>query len=189
MFQIKTSRLLLRQWQEADCTPFAAINADPQVMQFFPNRLEKDQSDSLVATFQSEIESNGWGFWAVEISDDQTLAGFTGIRTTSDTPRGSCVEIGWRLARDCWGSGYATEAAEASLRFAFEFLNLSEIISFTTVDNKRSEAVMVRLGMTQRDPNFMHPKVPTDSPLCEHILYSIKASEFESTLPMEVDRI
>lgn len=186
MFQLRTPRLLLRQWRDSDRDCFIELNADPEVMRYFPSTLDKKESNSLFETLQNEIAKNGWGFWAVEDAANKAFIGFTGILSTNHTPKGKAVEIGWRLHKDYWGLGYATEAANAALLFAFEVLNLQEVISFTTTNNEPSEAVMRRLGMSQRDENFMHPKLPADSPLSEHVLYSITASEFHTDVPVEV---
>ena len=188
MFHLLTPRLELRQWLDSDYQPFASLNADPQVMEYFPEALNSDQSNELMDKLRDQIATRGWGFWAVTERTTNNLIGFTGINPTEDTPKGSAVEIGWRLAHEFWGKGFATEAANASLLFAFEVLNLPEVISFTSLTNRRSQAVMQRLGMAQNDANFMHPKVPTDSPLQEHVLFSITADDFQSQTAVEIIR-
>lgn len=186
MFHLLTPRLELRQWLDIDYQPFAALNADPKVMEYFPKTLDSEQSNALADRLRNHIAEKGWGFWAVVERDSGCFIGFTGIKSSEDTPRGSAVEVGWRLVPPFWGKGYATEAANASLLFAFEILNLNEVISFTPKNNLRSKAVMERLGMSQKDPNFMHPKVALDSPLREHVLFSISATEFQTQLDVEI---
>jgi RimJ/RimL family protein N-acetyltransferase len=155
-----TDRLLLRRWTDDDCEPFAQLNADPEVMRYFPNLLSKQESDSSIDRFEQGFEKNGFGFWAVEV--DGLFAGFTGLnRTSFDTPMGQHVEIGWRFATWAWGHGYASEAAECVLAAAFENFGLTEVFSFTTEKNARSEAVMRRIGMSRRvDLDFDHPNTP-----------------------------
>ncbi len=150
---IRTERLLLRGWTDDDRAPFAALNADPEVMEHFPAPLTRAESDAFVDRIERHFEAHGFGLWAVEA--DGELAGYTGLsipRFHADWMEGReqpIVEIGWRLARSAWGHGYATEAARASARFAFDDLGRTEIVSFTVVGNARSRAVMERLGMRQ----------------------------------------
>ncbi|MEV0969915.1 GNAT family N-acetyltransferase [Microtetraspora glauca] len=170
---IETERLVLRRWQEKDREPFAALNADPEVMEYFPATLTRERSDALADRVAAEFDDCGFGLWAVELSG--TFIGFTGLSvprfTAHFTP---CVEIGWRLARSAWGHGYATEAARAALRHGFGELGLKEIVSFTAKQNMRSQRVMERIGMT-RDPegDFDHPALAEDSPLRRHVLYRV----------------
>lgn len=124
------------------------------------------------------IGERGWGFWAAELKTSKTFVGFVGLHTPSDDlPFSPCVEIGWRLAFEHWGKGYATEAAQAALRVAFDTLLLGEVVSFTTIGNLRSQAVMKRLGMKMIGA-FDHPKLPTGSPLKKHCLYRITREHF-----------
>jgi ribosomal-protein-alanine N-acetyltransferase len=171
---LETERLSLRRWRESDREPFAALNADPEVMEHFPALLSRDESDALVGRIEEGFEERGFGLWAVEA--EGTFIGFTGLTvprfTAGFTP---CVEIGWRLARRAWGYGYATEAATAALGDAFGRLGLEEVVSFTAVQNLRSQAVMRRIGMS-RDlaGDFDHPVLPEGSPLRRHVLYRIR---------------
>lgn len=160
MHTITTARLVLRRWTDADRVPFAAMNADPEVMRHFPATLSRSQSDALVDRIERGFDENGFGLWAVDV--DGRFAGFTGLnRTTFDTPMGPHVEIGWRFATWAWHQGHATEAARAALRDGFERCGLVEVYSFTTEANVRSEAVMQRIGMVRRaDLDFDHPKTP-----------------------------
>ncbi|MEW6160219.1 MAG: GNAT family N-acetyltransferase, partial [Verrucomicrobiota bacterium] len=150
----------LRQWTEADFESFAAMNADPAVMEFFPNRLSPEESRVTMDRLKRSIEERGWGLWAVEI--DQAFAGFTGLAEPRFQARFTpCVEIGWRFHRRYWGQGYALEAAGVALRFAFDDLNLGEVVSFTAKLNVRSQRLMQRLGMTHCPADdFDHPNVP-----------------------------
>lgn len=174
IIEIETPRLILRQWKKEDRPLFAKINADPDVMKFYPCILEKKESDEFAQKLESLITKRGWGLWAVEEKDEKKFIGFVGLhKPTYDLPIKSCVEIGWRLAKECWGNGFATEAAKAALDIAFGKLNLPEVYSFTSITNKKSEAVMERLGMVNANKNFNHPMLPENSPLSEHYLYKI----------------
>ena len=169
-----TDRLLLRQWRASDREPFAALNADPRVMEYFPSPLTREASDALADRFESFIETKGWGFWAVERKADGRFIGFVGLNVPDyPLPFSPCTEVGWRLAADCWGRGYATEAAREALRIGFEVLGLTEVVAFTAVMNRRSRAVMERLGMAQSG-FFEHPSVPAGSSLKEHCLYRLR---------------
>ncbi len=176
--QLQTDRLLLRHWNDGDLEAFAELNADPAVMEFFPDALDRNQSDALAAEIRRRMDEHGWGMWAVEVKATGEFIGFVGLNTNTVTPRGENVEIGWRLNRQSWGQGYATEAAVAALSFAFDELGLDSIVAFTTVNNSRSRAVMERLGMQNTGENFDHPKVAEGHPLQEHVLYAIKSEEF-----------
>jgi ribosomal-protein-alanine N-acetyltransferase len=180
LLSMKTERLILRRWQESDREPFAALNADPAVMEFFPARLTRADSDAVIARIEAGFDEHGFGMWAVELAATGEFLGFTGLSvprfTAHFTP---AVEIGWRLARSAWGHGYATEAAGRALTAGFSEHGLAEIVSFTTPANTRSQAVMARLGMTH-DPSddFDHPVLAEDSPLRRHVLYRISARQW-----------
>lgn len=172
---LTTERLLLRPWREADRAPFAMLNADPLVMEFFPACLDRAQSDAAADRIETHFARHGFGLWAVELPGVAPFIGFIGLSVprfeAHFTP---CVEIGWRLARTYWGKGYATEGARRALVHGFEQLQLTEIVSFTARDNIRSRAVMERIGM-QRDPSddFEHPALPQNHKLRPHALYRI----------------
>lgn len=173
MRPIETERLLLRQWRADDREPFARMSADPEVMAHFPGTLVRAEADRIVDVVEAEIATHGYGFWALESRTTGDFLGFTGIRAPRDAlPFSPCIEVGWRLARDSWGKGYATEAARAALDFGFTRLGLPEIVSFTAVRNERSRRVMQRLGMIERG-EFDHPALPADSPLRRHVWFSI----------------
>jgi ribosomal-protein-alanine N-acetyltransferase len=169
---LRTQRLTLRRWTDDDRAPFAEMNADPEVMRFFPNVMTKQESDAAVDRIEQGFENNGFGLWAVEI--DGRFAGLTGLnRTTFDTPMGPHVEIGWRFAKWAWGQGYATEAARCVLDAAFAELGLTEVFSFTTETNLKSESVMKRIGLTRRaDFDFDHPNTPGWWGV-KHIVYQV----------------
>jgi RimJ/RimL family protein N-acetyltransferase len=178
---IQTPRLLLRSWRDADLAPFAAMNADPVVMEFFPRPLDPAESDAAVGRIREHFAARGFGLWAVEVPGVAGFIGFVGLAVprfeAHFTP---CVEIGWRLVREHWGRGYATEAARAALGFGFEELALGEIVSFTVPANIRSRAVMERIGMT-RSPadDFDHPALPEGHPVRRHVLYRLSRAAFE----------
>jgi RimJ/RimL family protein N-acetyltransferase len=170
-----TDRLLLRPWREADLEPFAAMNADPEVMEFFSKTLSREESDALATRFRAMFDEHGYGLWAVEVPGLAPFIGFVGLHYEAfEAHFTPCVEVGWRLARGHWGKGYATEAARASLRYGFEQLGLGEIVAFTVPDNVRSRAVMERIGMTRREKDdFDHPLLPEGHRLRRHVLYRI----------------
>jgi RimJ/RimL family protein N-acetyltransferase len=170
---LTTPRLTLRRWRSADREPFAAINADPEVMEHFPAPLSRRQSDALIDSIEAGFEANGFGLWALELRESGELVGFTGLAVPGfEAHFTPAIEVGWRLARPAWGHGYATEAGRAALAYGFREAGLAEIVSFTTVANRRSRAVMERLGMTH-DPgeDFEHPSLPPSHPQRPHVLY------------------
>ncbi|HYF45805.1 MAG TPA: GNAT family N-acetyltransferase [Acidimicrobiales bacterium] len=174
--ELRTDRLLLRRWRDADRAPFAEMNADPEVMEHFVRPLGRDESDDMVDRIEAHFDREGWGLWAVEVLDDGRFAGFVGLwPTPPDLPFSPAVEVGWRLARHAWGRGVATEGAEAALADGWTRVGLDEVVSMTTVTNVRSQRVMQRLGMT-RDPadDFEMPKIPEGHPLRDHVLYRLR---------------
>jgi RimJ/RimL family protein N-acetyltransferase len=173
---LRTERLILRAWREEDLVPFAALNADPAVMEHFPATLTRADSDAFAARVRSEMAERGFGLWAVEVPGVGPFVGFTGLAVprfeAHFTP---CVEVGWRIAREHWGRGYAPEAASKALAHGFGPLGLDEIVSFTAVGNTRSRRVMEKLGMTH-DPaqDFDHPSLAPGHRLRRHVLYRIR---------------
>jgi RimJ/RimL family protein N-acetyltransferase len=177
---IETERLRLRAWRDSDREPWAAMNADPCVREFFPGLLSREESDASLDGLNGHIARHGYGFWALEERGRGEFLGFTGLlfNTTFPTRFTPGVEIGWRLARHAWGKGYATEAALASLDHGFGKLGLDAIVSFAVVANMRSRRVMERIGMRRvLDGDFDHPDIPAGDPLCRHVLYRITAAE------------
>jgi RimJ/RimL family protein N-acetyltransferase len=177
MTELRTERLLLRQWRDSDLDPWAAMNADPEVRRYFPTVLTREHSAGSLGSFRADIEERGWGFWAVEVAATGQFVGFTGLDPVDEEMPFGGVEIGWRLARSAWGQGYATEAARAALSHGFETLGLPEILAVTAVGNDRSRAVMARLGMTY-DPadDFDDPELPAGHPLRPSVLYRLRAA-------------
>jgi len=181
LIELNTERLRLRQWRAADREPFAQLNADPRVMEFFPSPLERSASDAMAEHIQSLISERGWGFWAVEVKEGNEFIGFVGLHTPApEFPFSPCVEVGWRIAFGHWGKGYATEAAKDALRVGFELLHLPEIVSFTAVHNRRSRAVMDRLGMCEAAETFEHPHVPVGHPVRQHCLYRLSQEQWQA---------
>jgi RimJ/RimL family protein N-acetyltransferase len=171
--EVRTERLLLRRWRAADRAPFAALNADPRVMEFFPGLLSRADSDALVVHVETHFAAHGFGPWAVEVPGELPFAGFVGLSVPAFAAAfAPCVEIGWRLDAELWGRGYATEAARAALAFGFAQLGLAEVVAFTVPANVRSRRVMEKVGMTH-DPadDFDHPELPVRHPLRHHVLY------------------
>jgi RimJ/RimL family protein N-acetyltransferase len=184
MTDLTTARPRLRQWRESDLEPFAALNADPVVMQLMPRCLSRAESDAFTRQAEAGISRRGWGLWATELRASRQLIGCVGLAVPSFqaafTP---CVEIAWRLERSSWGHGFATEAARECLRFAFETLALAEVVAFTVPANHRSLAVMERLGM-RRDAggDFEHPRLPPGHPLRPHVLYRLARADWNPGL-------
>ncbi len=169
-------QIVLRQWKESDLEPFAAMNADPEVMRFFPKPLALEESALSMARARARIEEHGWGWWAVEV--DGAFAGFTGLAeprfAAHFTP---CVEIGWRLRKEFWGQGIGFEAAKQAMAYAFGELKLRELVSFTAAVNLRSRRLMERLGfLHDSDDDFDHPEIAEGNWLRRHVLYRKQAA-------------
>jgi RimJ/RimL family protein N-acetyltransferase len=185
--ELATERLLLRRWKPADRAPFAELNADPQVMRYFPATLTRRSSDELADRIEAELTAQGWGLWALEERGTGRFLGFTGLaHPTFEASFMPAVEIGWRLARSAWGCGFATEAATAAATFAFNELALDQLVSFTTEHNARSRAVMERLGMRHDQAHdFDHPRV-LQRHLRRHVLYRLTACALASVRGIEL---
>jgi ribosomal-protein-alanine N-acetyltransferase len=184
--ELRTARLLLRRWREPDLAPFAAMNADPEVMEHYPARLTRAESDAFARRIEEGFREDGFGLWAIETLADGSFIGYTGLARPAFTahftsPARPATEIGWRLARHAWGHGYATEAAHAVLGFAFGQAGLHEIVSFTAETNTRSQAVMRRIGMIRHPADdFDHPALPPGHPLRRHVLYRITQPDWHT---------
>ena len=177
--ELVTARLRLRQWRESDREPFAAMNADPAVMEFFPALQSRQSSNASIDLWQSQFSSQGWSDWAVELLDSGQFVGFVGLTVPRRVlPFSPCVEIGWRLAKSAWGHGFATEGGRAVLQVAFERIGLSEVVSFTALGNLRSRAVMERLGLRNAMQDFEHPGVPEHHALRPHCLYRVTRKQW-----------
>lgn len=177
---LRTDRLVLRPWRDGDLAPLAALNADPAVMEHFPATLSLAESEFMLTRMHEQFATLGFGFWAVTAAPDGPLLGLVGLGAprfeAHFTP---CVEIAWRLARPHWGRGLASEAARAALAFGFEQAGLGEIVAMTLPANRRSRAVMERLGM-KRDPadDFDHPRLPEGHPMRRHVLYRLARADW-----------
>jgi RimJ/RimL family protein N-acetyltransferase len=181
--ELTTPRLRLRRWRETDRPAFAALNADPRVTEHFPSVLTREESDLLARRIETHFFQHGYGLWAVDVIGADGFIGFTGLSIPAfEAPFTPCVEIGWRLASPFWGKGYASEAARAALRFAFEDLRLKEVVSFTVPANARSRRVMQRIGMHYcPKEDFDHPLLPEGHPLRRHVLYRLHREEWIQT--------
>jgi len=172
--RILTGRLVLRRWRDADRDGYAALNADPEVMRYFPGTLDRAASDRHVDRIDELFDRQGFGLWALEVAATGEFIGFTGLNPMPDgTPGAGGMEVGWRLARHAWHHGYATEAAAAAVDVGFGGAGLDQIWSITAVLNLPSQAVMRRLGMTQH-AHFDHPALAADSPLRRHVAYLLE---------------
>jgi RimJ/RimL family protein N-acetyltransferase len=172
---LTTARLLLRPWRDSDLAPFAALNADPRVMEHFPAVLSRAESDAFAERIRRQFDEYGYGLWAVEVPGEAEFIGFTGLwRPSFEAPFMPCVELGWRLAHAYWGRGYGVEGGRACLDCAFNTLGLKEVLSLTAVVNTRSRRVIEKLAFT-RDPaeDFDHPKLPEGHRLKRHVLYRL----------------
>ena len=182
VIQLETPRLILRQWKDADFQEFYALNSDIDVMRYFPCVLTRHESDLLASKFQNIISTTGWGFWAVELKENHQFIGFIGLQSQpTQFDFSPCVEIGWRLAKQYWHQGYATEATQICLQFAFEQLALKDVVSFTAKLNIPSQKVMQRLNM-QLISEFNHPRPDVTHPLACHMLYRITQRTYFQTV-------
>jgi RimJ/RimL family protein N-acetyltransferase len=182
-FEIRTARLRIRNWRDEDLEPHVAMNADPRVMEFFPSIVSREESLVLFERARARIAGHGYGLWPVEVVGGAPFIGWVALLepkfSAHFTP---AVEIGWRLAADHWGRGYATEAARALLAFGFQQLALGEIVSFTTVANVRSQRVMEKIGMRRvPEDDFLHPLLAEGHPLRPHVLYRLSRAAFGLT--------
>jgi len=174
MSSLRSARLVLRPWRDSDTDPFAAMSADPEVMEHYPSVLSRAQTEMMIERIRAHFVREGFGFWALEAPGVADFIGFTGIARPGFMP---VVEVGWRLARQYWGAGYATEAARAAVEWGFRSLGLSEIVAFVVPSNVRSQRVMERIGM-RRDPSsdFEHPMIPPGHRLRPHWLYRLPSA-------------
>lgn len=186
---LRTERLLLRPWRDSDRAPFAAMNADPKVMEHFPAVSTREESDAAVDRIVARMDQQGFGLWAVEVPGVAEFVGFIGLNPADAVLGYPAVEIGWRLAAQHWGRGYATEGARASLAYAFDGLSLDEVVSFTTTANERSRHVMEKLGMLRRpEDDFDHPGVPIAWPGRRHVLYRITRAQWQNSRDLSSNR-
>jgi RimJ/RimL family protein N-acetyltransferase len=178
---IRTERLELRRWREADRLPFQRLNADPRVMEFMPGLLDPGASDELIDRIERHFARHGFGLWAAELREDCSFAGFIGLSVPGFVAGFMpAVEIGWRLRADCWGRGLATEGARAVVALAFTAAGLASLVSFTVPGNLRSRRVMEKIGMGHdATGDFDHPLLPAGHPLRHHVLYRIDREDWE----------
>ena len=173
-----SKRLGFRNWQEKDKLPFSKMNADNEVMKYFPNTLTKKENDALVDRLHKHFIENGYTFFAVDELETNKFIGFIGIVNTPFkahfTP---CVEIGWRLQQKSWNKGFATEGAKRCLQYAFETLNFNKIYSFTALNNSNSENVMLKIGM-KKQGTFEHPLLADGHWLKTELLYKITKLDY-----------
>lgn len=176
MSTLETERLILRRWKAVDFDAFVKLNSDPEVMRFFPNMLTPLQSIELARHLAQQLFHQQWGMWAVELKESGDFIGMLGLqpRVASDgILDNDFVEIAWRLSRESWGNGFASEAAAEVLRFSFTELELESVYSLTALRNKPSQRVMQKIGMQNLNQDFQHPRLEPDSPLSWHCLYQI----------------
>jgi RimJ/RimL family protein N-acetyltransferase len=180
---LETDRLVLRRWRDSDKAPFAALNADPTVMEYMPGLLSREQSDSLVDRFENHFRRCGFGLWAMDLRDSAEFIGFVGLSVPDfDASFTPCVEVGWRLAPEYWSRGLPTEGAREAVRLAFQVAGLSSLVSFTVLGNRRSRRVMEKLGMTHNtEDDFDHPNLREGHPQRRHVLYRLERSAWEQT--------
>lgn len=178
--QLETKRLILRRWKESDFEPFARLNADKRVMEYFPQRLSEEQTKNLIDFIETSFDKHDMGLWAVEVKGTGDFVGFVGLwKPTFESKFTPCVEVGWRLLYEHWGNGYAPEAGLASLADGFDRLGLSQIVSFTSIHNKKSIRVMEKLGLSFQE-EFDHPSIADGHILKRHVIYTISKTEWEN---------
>jgi RimJ/RimL family protein N-acetyltransferase len=173
---LQTARLILRQWRDEDVAAWVGMSADPRVMEFFPSMLTRVEAEKTAMRMRELMERDGFGWWAIEVKGGAPFIGVIALQTVPfEAPFTPAMEVGWRLAFEHWGNGYATEGAQAALRFGFEALDQAQIVAMTAAVNLRSQHVMERIGMTH-DPvdDFDHPRLPDGHPLRRHVLYRLK---------------
>ena len=176
--EIRTERLLLRRWRDSDRAPFAELNADPETMRFFPATMDRAASDAFVHRIEARFDLQGYGLWALELTATGEFIGYTGLNPMPEgVPGAGGMEVGWRLRKQFWHHGYATEAARAAVDVGFNGAGLAEIWSMTAILNEPSQAVMRRLGMSEHGL-FEHPAVPLKSPLRPHVLYRLGRADW-----------
>lgn len=182
MSELTTDRLLLRQWKDSDYEPFAALNADPAVMEHFPAPMTREASDALIDRHRAWMDERGFGLWAVEVRETGQFIGFTGLAVPKfEAHFTPALEVGWRLAKAAWGKGYASEGGRASLAYAFGQAGLEEVVSFTATTNKPSQRVMERIGMTHDEADdFDHPNLEKGHRLERHVLYRINRAQWKA---------
>jgi RimJ/RimL family protein N-acetyltransferase len=181
--EMRTARLRIRPWDDSDRAPFAAMHADPSVMELMPGVLGAEQCAALIDSNQRHFREHGFGLWSLEVVGERPYVGYAGLlRTAFVAPFTPCVEIAWMLARDAWGRGYAIEAARAICQKAFDDLGIDELVAFTVPGNARSRRVMDQLGMSyDHVEDFDHPRVAVGHPLRRHVLYRLSKTNWAAS--------
>ena len=170
-----SERLGFRTWKEEDIQVYAEMNQDPEVMKYFPQEFWLDHAKSAksIEGFMNHYHQHGFTYFAVDVIDENRFIGFIGMKTISyDVFFAPAIDIGWRLRKDFWGRGYATEGAKRCVEFFFENFKYDRLVSLTPTKNKASWNIMEKIGM-QKITTFMHPMVEKDDPLSEHVLYEL----------------
>lgn len=181
MVKYQTERLILRDWLDSDIEAYIALNQDPEVLKYFPRLYTREESIADIAEYRQLLQDSGYTIYACELREENIFIGFVGLFKRDDMPFSPCVEIGWRLAKEYWGRGYATEAARKCLEIGFEECNLDEIVSFTPIINQPSERVMQKIGMLHNpEDDFCHYKVSKNHPLSRHVLYRLTRAQYRS---------
>lgn len=171
---IETDRLVLRSWGEGDLVPFSKMNSDKAVMEYLPKCLSYDETVQFYHRIVDEHKTFGYGLYAVALKSTGKFIGYTGFHNFDfDAEFSPGIEIGWRLAKEYWNQGYATEAAKACIDYARSRRMFDKIYSFTSVSNLRSERVMQKIGM-EHEGFFQHPSLPDGHRLKEHTFYKLK---------------
>ena len=186
MTEIRTERLLLRRWRDEDRAPYAEMNQHDEVVEFLQGRTTPDVSNAFIDRVEAHWDEHGWGLWAIEVPGVAPFVGFTGLWPATHVLGYESREVGWRLAREQWGHGYATEAAREALRFGFRDTGFDEIVSFTVPANVRSRAVMERIGLEYVEGgDFDHPRVDAAAypQLVRHVLYRLDRETWEARQP------
>lgn len=178
--ELRTKRLVLRRWRDSDLDPFAKLNADPRVHEFMTIHPNREQSASFIERMEESFDTKGYGLWALELAETGEFIGYNGlVDVTYDVHFAPSIEIGWRMAWEAWGKGYATEAARASATYAFSEVGLDEVVAFCAVINQRSRNVMRRLGMVREvEDDFDYPLLPEGHPLKRMVLYRLRAENW-----------
>lgn len=175
MIELKTKKLILRQWQESDFPFYAKLTADREIMKFFPRTLSLEESTFTAKKFMKLIANRSWGFWAVEEKSSGKFIGYAGLHAPqTQFPFSPCVEIAWRMPEKYWENGYALEAGKEILTCAFKTIGLEKVLYFSSIHNVKAEEIVKELGMLKQEENFYHPFVERGHKLSEHYLYEIK---------------
>ena len=171
-FRLETERLILRDWRYDDLGELQQICSDPIVMATIGPAQDREATRASLDRLMARAARDGHTFWALERKADGRMIGFCGVATGTVPHIEGDLEIGWRLASDCWGQSYVREAAEATLGWIAANRPGEPVFAITSVGNARSRGLMARLGMRYCEGmDFDHPSVEPGSPLVRHVLY------------------